>query len=117
MPDHQPRQRAALHRMRPRVPAAGREGRAFAGLAVFVAAGAGAIFAAVYPVVLPSTLDPAFSLTISNASSSDYTLTVMSIVTAIFLPVIIAYQAWTYWIFRKRITRAVIEEAEVAEVH
>ena len=82
---------------------AGREGRAFAGLAVFVAAGAGAIFAAVYPVVLPSTLDPAFSLTISNASSSDYTLTVMSIVTAIFLPVIIAYQAWTYWIFRKRI--------------
>jgi cytochrome d ubiquinol oxidase subunit II len=83
---------------------AGREGRAFAGIAVFVAAGAGAIFAAVYPVVLPSTIDPAFNLTVSNASSGDYTLMVMSIVTGIFLPVVIAYQAWTYWVFRKRIS-------------
>ena len=87
---------------------AGREGRAFAGIAVFVASGAGAIFAAVYPVVLPSTIDPAFNLTVSNASSGDYTLMVMSIVTGIFLPVVIAYQAWTYWVFRKRISETSI---------
>ena len=92
---------------------AGREGRAFTGIAVFVAAGAGAIFAAVYPVVLPSTLDPAFSLTVSNASSGDYTLMVMSIVTGIFLPVVIAYQAWTYWVFRKRISETHIPTKHV----
>lgn len=82
----------------------GREGRAFAGMAVFLALGAAAIFGAVYPIVLPSTLDPAFSLTVSNASSGDYTLTVMSVVAAFGLPLVIAYQAWTYWVFRQRIS-------------
>jgi cytochrome d ubiquinol oxidase subunit II len=82
----------------------GREGRAFAGMAVFLAFGAASIFAAVYPTVLPSTIDPTFSLTISNASSGDYTLMVMSIVTAFGLPLVIAYQAWTYWVFRQRIS-------------
>ena len=82
----------------------GREGRAFTGLAAFVALGAAAIFAAVYPVVLPSTIDPAFSLTIANAASGTYTLTVMTIVTGIFLPIVIAYQVWTYWVFRQRIS-------------
>lgn len=83
---------------------AGREGRAFTGMAVFLALGAASIFAAVYPTVLPSTIDPAFSLTVSNASSGNYTLTVMSIVTAFGLPLVIAYQAWTYWVFRQRIS-------------
>lgn len=82
---------------------AGREGRAFFGFSLFLALGAASIFAAVYPVVLPSTLDPAFNLTISNASSGDYTLMVMSIVTAVGLPLVLAYQAWTFWVFRKRI--------------
>jgi cytochrome d ubiquinol oxidase subunit II len=45
------------------------------------------------------------------------TLEIMSWAALVFLPLVLAYQAWTYWIFRKRITRAVIEEAEVAEVH
>ena len=83
---------------------AGREGRAFLGFSVFLAFGAASIFAAVYPVVLPSTIDPAFSLTVSNASSGDYTLLVMSIVTAFGLPLVLAYQVWTYWVFRKRIS-------------
>ncbi len=83
---------------------AGREGRAFLGYSVFLALGAAAIFAAVYPVVLPSTIDPAYSLTISNASSGDYTLMVMSIVTAFGLPLVLTYQVWTYWVFRKRIS-------------
>ena len=65
----------------------GREGRAFAGLSVFLAFGALAIFTAMYPNVLPSTLDPAYSLTIANASSSEYTLGVMTFVTCMGLPV------------------------------
>ena len=81
----------------------GREGRAFAGLSVFVAFGALAIFTAMYPNVLPSTLDPAYSLTIANASSSEYTLGVMTFVTCLSLPVVFVYQAWTYWVFRKRL--------------
>lgn len=79
------------------------EGRAFLGFSGFLVAGAASIFVAIYPVVLPSTVDPAFNLTVSNASSSDYTLTVMSVVTGVALPVVIAYQAWSYWVFRKRI--------------
>ena len=81
----------------------GREGRAFAGLSVFLAFGALAIFTAMYPNVLPSTLDPAYSLTIANASSSEYTLGVMSVVGLMGLPVILVYQGWTYWVFRKRL--------------
>lgn len=73
----------------------GREGRAFAGLSVFLAFGALAIFTAMYPNVLPSTLDPAYSLTIANASSSEYTLGVMTFVTCLGLPVVFVYQAWT----------------------
>ncbi|CAN5396336.1 cytochrome d ubiquinol oxidase subunit II [soil metagenome] len=90
---------------------AGREGRAFAGIAVFVGAGAASIFAAVYPVVLPSTIDPAFNLTVSNASSGDYTLGVMTVVAAFGLPIVLAYQAWTYWVFRKRLGEHNIPES------
>ncbi|MEP6481531.1 MAG: cytochrome d ubiquinol oxidase subunit II [Rhodoglobus sp.] len=82
---------------------AGREGRAFIGFSVFLALGAAAIFAAVYPVVLPSTIDHAYDLTVANASSSPYTLGVMTVVTACALPVVLAYQAWSIWVFRKRI--------------
>ncbi|WP_395639304.1 cytochrome d ubiquinol oxidase subunit II [Pseudolysinimonas sp.] len=79
------------------------EGRAFLGFAAFLVAGAAAIFVAAYPAVLPSTIDPAYTLTVSNASSSDYTLGVMTIVAAVGLPVVLAYQAWSYWVFRKRL--------------
>ena len=89
----------------------GREGRAFIGFAVFLALGAAAIFAAVYPVVLPSTINPAYDLTVSNASSSDYTLGVMTIVACCALPVVLAYQAWSYWIFRKRVSPASLPAA------
>lgn len=82
----------------------GREGWSFVGFGALLAAGASAIFLSAYPVVLPSTIDPAFSLTVSNASSSDYTLGVMSIVALVAVPFIVAYQAWSYWVFRKRIT-------------
>ena len=61
------------------------------------------IFMSLYPRVMVSSLDPAWSLTIYNASSSPYTLTVMSVVALLFVPVVLAYKAWTYWVFRKRV--------------
>jgi cytochrome d ubiquinol oxidase subunit II len=60
-------------------------------------------FSIMFPRVMISTIDPAYSLTIYTASSSPYTLKVMSIVALIFVPVVLIYQGWSYWIFRKRI--------------
>lgn len=79
------------------------EGRAFLGFSAFLIAGAAAIFVAAYPAVLPSTVDPAFTLTVSNASSGEYTLGVMTVIAGVALPVILGYQAWSYWVFRKRL--------------
>ena len=61
------------------------------------------IFMSLFPRVIVSSLNPAWSLTIYNASSSPYTLRVMSIVALIFVPIVLAYQGWTYWVFRQRI--------------
>jgi len=91
--------------------ARGREGVAFSLLAVTIAATVLALFSALFPEVMPASNDPANSLTIANASSSDYTLTVMSWTALIFLPLVLAYQGWTYWVFRKRVTRRSIEAA------
>jgi cytochrome d ubiquinol oxidase subunit II len=62
------------------------------------------------PNLSPSTLDPARSLTIHNASSSPYTLKVMTWAALIFAPLVIGYQAWTYWVFRQRISATRIPE-------
>jgi cytochrome d ubiquinol oxidase subunit II len=61
-------------------------------------------FASIFPNVMISTTNPDFSLTIYNASSSPYTLKVMSFVALIFVPIMLIYQGWTYWTFRKRVT-------------
>ena len=61
-------------------------------------------FSMTFPNVMLSTTNPEWSLTIYNASSSQYTLTVMSIVALIFVPIVLAYQGWTYYMFRKRIS-------------
>jgi cytochrome d ubiquinol oxidase subunit II len=61
------------------------------------------LFVALFPRVMVSSLDPQWSLTIYNSSSTPYTLGVMSVVAGIFVPVVLAYQAWTYWVFRHRI--------------
>ncbi|GAA1421115.1 cytochrome d ubiquinol oxidase subunit II [Agrococcus citreus] len=91
----------------------GREGLAFAGYAAFGLFGTAAIFAGVFPKVLPSTVDPAFDLTLMNASSSPYTLGVMTVITAVSLPIIIGYQAWSYWVFRRRVTPGMIPDAHI----
>ncbi|MGN7188045.1 cytochrome d ubiquinol oxidase subunit II [Microbacterium enclense] len=88
-----------------------REGTAFSLGAVTIVAAVAALFFALFPNVMPSTLAEGSSLTIDNASSTDYTLTIMSWAALIFLPLILAYQGWTYWVFRKRVTRARIEKA------
>lgn len=87
------------------------EKRAFVLHGIHLVAGFAAVFAGAYPNVLPSSLDPANSLTIASASSSDYTLTVMLIVTVIILPVIIAYQTFSYRMFLDRIAETHIPEA------
>lgn len=91
---------------------ADREGFSFIALGIMLLAGVAAIFTAAFPVVLPSTLDAAFDLTIYTASSTPYTLKLMSIVAAFGVPLVLAYQAWSYWVFRKR-----IREEHIPEVH
>jgi cytochrome bd ubiquinol oxidase subunit II len=88
-----------------------RDGLSFAGLGIFLVAGTTTIFTAVFPNVLPSSLDPAFSLTVENASSSDYTLGVMSVIGAFGIPAVLVYQGYTYWVFRKRVSAESIPAA------
>ena len=80
-----------------------REGWAFVCTTVVVAAVVILLFGSLYPNLVPSTIDPSFSITIYNGSSSPYTLKVMTWAALIFTPLVLAYQAWTYWVFRKRI--------------
>lgn len=82
---------------------AGREGWAFTGTFATIALAVAGLFVALFPDVLPSTTDPAFSLTTTNAAATSYTLTIMSWVALVFTPLVLAYQAWSYWVFRKRI--------------
>lgn len=65
------------------------------------------VFAGLYPRILISSIDPALSLTITNAASSPYTLKIMTIVAAIFVPIVLIYLGWTYWVFRKRVENKV----------
>jgi cytochrome d ubiquinol oxidase subunit II len=58
-----------------------------------------------YPNLIPSRLDPAYSLTAFNASSSPYTLKIMTIVALVFVPIVIAYQVWVYRVFRHKVER------------
>ncbi len=81
----------------------GREGWAFIGTFVTIALAVAGLFWVLFPNVMPSTTDAAFSLTTTNASATDYTLKVMTIVACIFTPIVLVYQGWTYWVFRKRV--------------
>ncbi|WP_406495784.1 cytochrome d ubiquinol oxidase subunit II [Streptomyces sp. NBC_00846] len=91
--------------------AAGREGWAFALSGVTVAAAVAMLFLALFPNVMPSSLNDAWSLTVTNASSTPYTLKIMTWCAGIFTPVVLLYQGWTYWVFRKRIGTQHIAEA------
>lgn len=82
----------------------GGDGWAFGCTATVVAAVVVLLFGSLYPNLIPSTLNPDWSLTVHNASSSPYTLTVMSWAALVFAPLVIGYQSWTYWVFRQRIS-------------
>jgi cytochrome d ubiquinol oxidase subunit II len=77
---------------------------AFLGTGAAIVVTTATLFLTLHPDVMPSSTSAAFSLTVTNASSSHYTLTVMSWVALIFTPLVLLYQGWTYWVFRARIT-------------
>jgi len=82
----------------------GREGWAFTGTALTLVLAVATLFGDLWPNVLPSSTSAAYSLTVANASSAHYTLVVMSWVALLFTPVVLGYQGWTYWVFRKRLS-------------
>jgi cytochrome d ubiquinol oxidase subunit II len=81
----------------------GREGWGFLGTFVAIALGVAGLFLGLFPDVMPTSLADGVSLTTSNAAATHYTLTIMTVVAVIFTPLVLAYQAWSYWVFRKRI--------------
>ncbi|MFI6059469.1 cytochrome d ubiquinol oxidase subunit II [Streptomyces sp. NPDC051286] len=91
--------------------AAGREGWSFALSGLTITAAVAMLFLALFPNVMPSSLDDAWSLTVTNASSTPYTLKIMTWCAGIATPVVLIYQGWTYWVFRKRIGTQHIAEA------
>jgi cytochrome bd ubiquinol oxidase subunit II len=80
-----------------------REGRAFIATALAILLTMASLFEGLYPRVMVSSLNSEWSLTIMNVSSSPYTLKIMTIIAAIFVPIVMVYQAWAYWIFKKRV--------------
>lgn len=84
--------------------AKGKPGLAFILSSVVVLLSTAAVFLQLFPNVMISSTDPAFNLTIYNASSSQYTLGVMAKVALFLVPVVLAYTVWSYWVFRKKVT-------------
>jgi cytochrome d ubiquinol oxidase subunit II len=91
------------------------DGWAFAATGLSIVLVTATIFMDLYPRVMPSSLGAANDLTIWNASSAHYTLTVMTIVALIFTPLVLVYQAWTYWVFRRRVRREDVEQGDATE--
>lgn len=83
---------------------AGKDGWAFIMTGITITLSTATVFLLLYPNVMISSLNPDWSLTIDNAASNTYTLKVMTYVALTMVPLVLAYQAWTYWVFRKRVT-------------
>ena len=84
------------------------QGYAFASIALTIVLGTAVIFYGLFPNVMPSSLNEAYHLTIYNASSSELTLKIMTIVALFFVPIVLAYQGWSYYVFARRIGRDAI---------
>jgi cytochrome bd ubiquinol oxidase subunit II len=91
---------------------AGREGWSFALSGVAITAAVAMLFLTLFPNVMPSSLNEEWNLTVTNASSSPYTLKIMTWCAGIATPLVLLYQGWTYWVFRKR-----IGTQHIADVH
>ena len=85
-----------------------RDGWAFMLSAGTIGLAVASLFVGLFPNVMPSSIDAAYNLTVYNASSQEYTLTIMTIVAVIMTPIVLIYQGWTYWVFRKRISTSMI---------
>ncbi len=83
--------------------ARGRSGWAFAMSFVVIISSAAIVVLCLFPTVMVSSLNPLWSLTIRNASTNSYSLTVISWIGLTIIPFVMLYQAWNYWVFRKRI--------------
>ncbi|MGW2676476.1 cytochrome d ubiquinol oxidase subunit II [Streptomyces sp. NPDC001436] len=90
---------------------AGREGWSFALSGITIAAAVAMLFLALFPNVMPSSLNEAWNLTVTNASSTPYTLKIMTWCAGVATPLVMLYQGWTYWVFRKRIGTQHIADA------
>ncbi|ATZ25615.1 cytochrome d ubiquinol oxidase subunit II [Streptomyces lavendulae] len=90
---------------------AGREGWSFALSGITIAAAVAMLFLTLFPNVMPSSLNDAWSLTVTNASSTPYTLKIMTWCAGVATPLVMLYQGWTYWVFRKRIGTQHIADA------
>jgi cytochrome bd ubiquinol oxidase subunit II len=90
---------------------AGHEGWSFALSGVTIVAAVAMLFLTLFPNVMPSSLNEEWSLTVTNASSSPYTLKIMTWLAVIATPLVLLYQGWTYWVFRKRIGTQHIADA------
>lgn len=82
----------------------GSEGWGFTGTFATIALATASLFAGLFPDVMPTTLSDGLSLTKDNASSTELTLTIMTWLAVIFVPIVLLYTAWSYWTFRKRVS-------------
>ena len=82
-----------------------RDGFAFTATAITMATCILSIFVGLYPNVMVSSTNPAYNLTVHNTASNPSSLDAMTIIVLIFLPLVLAYQSWTYYVFRRRVSR------------
>jgi cytochrome bd ubiquinol oxidase subunit II len=85
----------------------GAEGWAFASGAVAIGSVVSSVFFTLFPRVMVSTTNAAYNLTISNSASPSYTLKVMTVVAVVSFPIVLAYQGWSLWVFRKRLSSSI----------
>ena len=95
----------------------GRDGWSFAATTIAVAVTVLSIFSELYPRLMVSSTSPAFNLTIHNSASPSYSLKVMTVVALVLLPVVIAYTAWNYYVFRRRISEQVFRSPKMRSSH
>jgi cytochrome d ubiquinol oxidase subunit II len=80
------------------------EGWAFTAAAIGIAGAVGALFSELYPRLMISSTNAAYNLTVKNTVSPPYSLRVMTVVALVFLPIVVCYQIWSYYTFRKRLS-------------
>ncbi len=81
-------------------------GKAFIFIGLAIALCVVGVFAGMFPNIMISTIDPAYSLDIYNAASSAKTLSFMTKVALTLVPIVLAYQIWSFYVFRKRVTKS-----------